>query len=206
MSLTIPANQLRDPLARRSFIERCAKVSFGLSVLPFFSKLAQAAEETGSAPNASLAGFGKAKRVIFIELAGGMSHIDTFDPKTGANKGPATAVSTKAGYQLTSFLPETAKVADKIARHGNPVVIDGVAAGVVTSGTFSPCLKAPIAMGFVAPELAAEGTQLTVEVRGKLVDFGYVAQPLTPEQTVAKIEQERARYGRTVRDAGIRLE
>ncbi len=115
MSLTIPANQLRDPLARRSFIERCAKVSFGLSVLPFFSKLAQAAEETGSAPNASLAGFGKAKRVIFIELAGGMSHIDTFDPKTGANKGPATAVSTKAGYQLTSFLPETAKVADKIA-------------------------------------------------------------------------------------------
>jgi hypothetical protein len=115
MSLHIPANQLRDPLARRSFIERCAKVSFGLSVLPFFSKLAQAAEAPGAAPNAGLPGFGKAKRVIFIELAGGMSHIDTFDPKTGANKGPASAVSTKAGYQLTSFLPETVKVADKIA-------------------------------------------------------------------------------------------
>lgn len=44
MSLTIPADQLRDPLARRAFLESCAKVSFGLSVLPFFSKLAQAAE------------------------------------------------------------------------------------------------------------------------------------------------------------------
>ena len=89
MSLTIPADQLRDPLARRAFLERCAKVSFGLSVLPFFSKLAQAAEAPGAAPNAGLPGFGKAKRVIFIELAGGMSHIDTVDPKTGANKGPA---------------------------------------------------------------------------------------------------------------------
>ncbi len=115
MSLLLPADQLRDPLARRSFIERCAKVSFGLSVLPFFSKLATAAEAPGAAPNAGLPGFGKAKRVIFIQLAGGMSHIDTFDPKTGANKGPATAVSTKAGYQVTSFLSETAKVADKIA-------------------------------------------------------------------------------------------
>lgn len=87
MSLTIPADQLRDPLARRAFLESCAKVSFGLSVLPFFSKLAQAAEAPGAAPNAGLPGFGKAKRVIFIQLAGGMSHIDTFDPKVGANKG-----------------------------------------------------------------------------------------------------------------------
>lgn len=44
------------------------------------------------------------------------------------------------------------------------------------------------------------------EVRAKLVDFGYVSQALTPEQTVAKIEQERARYGVTVRNAAIRLD
>lgn len=116
MNLPISANQLRDPLARRAFIERCAKISFGLTVLPFFTRLAEAAEApSAKAPNAGLPGFGKAKRVIFIELAGGMSHIDTFDPKTGGTKGPAAPLSTKAGFQLTDFLPETAKVADKIA-------------------------------------------------------------------------------------------
>ena len=115
MSPILPAHQLRDPLARRTFLERCAKVSFGLSVLPFFSGVAEAAEKSGTAPNAGLPGFGKAKRVIFIQLNGGMSHIDTFDPKTGANKGPAAALSTKAGFQVTEFLPETAKVAGKIS-------------------------------------------------------------------------------------------
>ncbi|OYU72484.1 MAG: hypothetical protein CFE32_23620, partial [Alphaproteobacteria bacterium PA3] len=66
-----------------------------------------------------------------------------------------------------------------------------------------PGLPAP-----VAARIAQDVSQLMAdpEVRGKLVDFGYVGQPLTPEQTVTRIEQERARYGRTVRDAGIRLE
>ena len=58
--------------------------------------------------------------------------------------------------------------------------------GVVTSGTFSPCLKAPIAMGFVAPELAAEGTQLTVEVRGKLVPVTVTKMPFVPTRYFKK--------------------
>lgn len=40
--------------------------------------------------------------------------------------------------------------------------------GVITSGTFSPTLKAPIAMGYVETALAAEGTEVAVEVRGKV--------------------------------------
>jgi hypothetical protein len=116
MSLHHPSDLLRNPEDRRSFIEKCAKVSFGLSVLPFFSKIAEAAEAPGAvkAPNADLPGFGKAKRVIFLQLNGGMSHIDTFDPKTGATKGPGSAVSAKGDMQLTSYLPETAKISDKI--------------------------------------------------------------------------------------------
>jgi aminomethyltransferase len=58
--------------------------------------------------------------------------------------------------------------------------------GVVTSGTFSPCLKAPIAMGFVAPALAAEGTQLTVEVRGKLVPATVTKMPFVPTRYFKK--------------------
>ena len=116
MSILHSANLLRNPEDRRSFIEKCAKVSFGLSVLPFFTRIAEAAEAPGAvkAPNAGLPGFGKAKRVIFLQLNGGMSHIDTFDPKTGASKGPGSIVSAKGDMQLTSYLPETAKISDRI--------------------------------------------------------------------------------------------
>ena len=52
--------------------------------------------------------------------------------------------------------------------------------GVVTSGTFSPCLKAPIAMGYVAPAHAAEGTEVDVEVRGKMVPARVAKMPAVP--------------------------
>jgi len=93
-------------LARRQFIERCAYGAFGLSVLPNLS----ATEPVGGGN-----GFGKAKRIIFLQVKGGMSHIDTFDPKTGPSQGPGKAIRTKSDYQVTQYLPETAKVADKIS-------------------------------------------------------------------------------------------
>jgi len=116
MSILHSASLLRDPEDRRRFIEKCAKTAFGLSVLPWFARLASAAEEKGAvkAPNAGQPGFGKAKHVIFLQLNGGMSHIDTFDPKAGPGKGPGEIVSAKGDMQLTSFLPETAKVSDRI--------------------------------------------------------------------------------------------
>jgi aminomethyltransferase len=51
-----------------------------------------------------------------------------------------------------------------IARQGNP--IDG--GGVVTSGTFSPCLERGIGMGYVASERATPGTRLEIDVRGTI--------------------------------------
>jgi aminomethyltransferase len=52
--------------------------------------------------------------------------------------------------------------------------------GVVTSGTFSPCLKAPIAMGYVTTPHSAEGTRLAVEVRGKLIPAKVTKMPFVP--------------------------
>ena len=52
--------------------------------------------------------------------------------------------------------------------------------GVVTSGTFSPCLKAPIAMGYVATAAAGEGTRLAIDVRGKLVAARVTKMPFVP--------------------------
>jgi aminomethyltransferase len=51
-----------------------------------------------------------------------------------------------------------------IPRQGNPIV----GGGVVTSGTFSPCLETGIGMGYVPQELAEPGTGIEVDVRGKL--------------------------------------
>ncbi len=51
-----------------------------------------------------------------------------------------------------------------IARQGNPVV-DG---GVVTSGTLSPSLGVGIGLAYVPAERAAPGTNLEIDVRGKI--------------------------------------
>jgi aminomethyltransferase len=54
-----------------------------------------------------------------------------------------------------------------IAREKYPVLRDGQEIGVVTSGTISPRLNRGIALAFVPPHLAAEGTQLSVRVRNE---------------------------------------
>lgn len=107
-----------SPLSRRLFLERCAASALGVTLAPSVGSLAHAAA-AASVPGAGTAaptgpGFGSAKRIIFIQLRGGMSHIDTFDPKSGPSKGPKGAISTKAGFQVSEFLPNIAKVSDKI--------------------------------------------------------------------------------------------
>jgi aminomethyltransferase len=51
-----------------------------------------------------------------------------------------------------------------IARQGNPVV----GGGEVTSGTLSPCLEVGIGMAYVPAERAQPGTELEIDVRGKV--------------------------------------
>ena len=55
----------------------------------------------------------------------------------------------------------------RAARDGCPILADGRQIGQVTSGTYSPTLEKPIAMGYVRPEFARAGTELAVDVRGR---------------------------------------
>jgi aminomethyltransferase len=57
---------------------------------------------------------------------------------------------------------------------------DGTAAGTITSGGFSPSLSAPIAMGYVRKDLAADGTPLHLVVRGKPLPARVVPMPFVP--------------------------
>jgi aminomethyltransferase len=61
-----------------------------------------------------------------------------------------------------------------IARQGNPVV----GGGEVTSGTLSPCLDIGIGMAYVPAARAEPGTELQIDVRGKLRAAVVATKPL----------------------------
>lgn len=108
-------NRIRNSaelVTRRHFAEQVARTALGVTLLPHLVPAAESA-----APNpAGLPGFGKAKNVIWLQMIGGMSHIDTLDPKSGDSKGARDPIQTKADYQLGGYLPTLARDhADKLA-------------------------------------------------------------------------------------------
>jgi aminomethyltransferase len=66
------------------------------------------------------------------------------------------------------------------AREGAKIVKDGKEIGIITSGTFSPSLNKPIAMGYVPTALGEIGTQLAAQVRGKEVPITVAKMPFVP--------------------------
>jgi aminomethyltransferase len=68
-------------------------------------------------------------------------------------------------------------------REGAPLVAaDGRSVGRVTSGTVGPTTKQPIAMGWLETTLAAAGTEVFAEVRGKRVPMRVAAMPFAPHR------------------------
>jgi aminomethyltransferase len=69
------------------------------------------------------------------------------------------------------------------ARAGTTILAaDGSTAGIVTSGTFSPTRDAPIAVGYVRRDLAADGTALSLLLRGKPVPACVAPLPFVPHR------------------------
>lgn len=56
----------------------------------------------------------------------------------------------------------------------------GDAIGRITSGAFGPTIEGPMSMGYVPSDMAADGTQLYGEVRGKRQPVRVAAMPFTP--------------------------
>ncbi len=52
-------------------------------------------------------------------------------------------------------------------RPGYPILVEGVEAGIVTSGTVSPSLGFGVAMGYVPVSHASAGSEVAISVRGK---------------------------------------
>jgi aminomethyltransferase len=64
-----------------------------------------------------------------------------------------------------------------IARQGHAVVAGGQPVGTVTSGTQTPFLKRAIGLAYVPPALVKPGTDLQIDVRGRLVRARVVQLP-----------------------------
>ncbi|MEM8955276.1 MAG: DUF1501 domain-containing protein [Verrucomicrobiota bacterium] len=107
-----------DELSRRRFISGAAKTFLGVGSLPLIDKLAGNATAAVSAGTNLPLRPNPAQRVIYLYMGGGMTHMDTFDPKPGhENQGPTKAIKTNAdGVQISEYLPAlAANHADKLA-------------------------------------------------------------------------------------------
>jgi aminomethyltransferase len=69
-----------------------------------------------------------------------------------------------------------ARAGTEIAKPGGAMI------GKITSGGFAPTLNAPIAMGYVPTALAADGTELSLMVRGKPLAARVVPTPFVPHR------------------------
>jgi hypothetical protein len=99
-----------DELTRRQFMLNAARTYLGVHLFPMLGA------SVASAAPAGVGAGNKAKHVIYLYMSGGMSHLDTFDPKPKkkAVMGPTKTLVGKAGVEISSFLPKTAEVTDKM--------------------------------------------------------------------------------------------
>ena len=98
----------QNNMDRRTLLASAAKTFLGVSLLPV----------TGLAAAPAVPGKGKAKRVIYLYMAGGMSQLDTFDPKPENRtvQGPVEAIKTALpGVRFSEYVPRLAKQAKQLA-------------------------------------------------------------------------------------------
>jgi hypothetical protein len=93
---------------RRRFLELAAGSFLGVSASNSFG----AAGKESAIPQLA----DPAKQLIYLYMEGGMSHLDTFDLKTGhENQGSTQPINTNVdGIRVSSHLPNLAKHADKL--------------------------------------------------------------------------------------------
>ncbi|MEM9015539.1 MAG: DUF1501 domain-containing protein [Verrucomicrobiota bacterium] len=105
----------KDPLSRRYFMEMSAKMSLGVSLsVPFLPRGAKGQESA------------TAKNLIYIYLSGGMTHLDTFDPKRGDVMGDTEVIDTSVdNMKMGMHLKELATQADKLAVINSMFSTDG---------------------------------------------------------------------------------
>ena len=97
-----------DDISRRAFAAHMAKACFGVGMIPLLGAGTRAFAQQGKG--------GKAKKAIYLFMSGGMTHLDTFDPKPGGEtQGPTKSINTNVnGIRLSEHFPKLAQRMDKL--------------------------------------------------------------------------------------------
>lgn len=114
-ALHSPASALRSDATRREFISGAAKTFLGVTAATQLGGKAFAVPGENTSP---LKQVPTARNVIYLYMTGGMSHLDTFDPKpdNADVMGLTKTINTKvAGIRLSENIPLIARQADKLA-------------------------------------------------------------------------------------------
>ncbi len=98
-----------DEIDRRAFAAHMAKACFGVGMIPLLGAGTQAFGQQAKG--------GRAKKAIYLFMSGGMTHLDTFDPKPGGEtQGPTKAIDTNVkGIRLSEHFPKLAQRMDKLS-------------------------------------------------------------------------------------------
>ena len=95
-----------DELTRRHFMSNAARAYLGVHLFPMLGGTLASAAPAGAATAA------KAKHVIYLFMSGGMSHVDTFDPKPkkkdvmGKTRGLTSRASSASGQMNMARHPD----------------------------------------------------------------------------------------------------
>ncbi len=112
---SIQASSLRSESSRREFISGAAKTFLGVTAMSHLGGKAFAAPGENTSP---LRQVPTARNVIYLYMTGGMSHLDTWDPKAPGSEvmGLTKTIKTKAdGIQISENLPLMSRQMDKAA-------------------------------------------------------------------------------------------
>jgi len=113
-----------DDLTRRAFIGHAAHGMLGVGAMPMLVHLAAQGQTAAQAQAAAQAQDdvvhllpARAKNVIYLYMSGGMTHLDTFDTKPGAEtQGPTESIPTNVdGILVSQHFPNLARQMDKVA-------------------------------------------------------------------------------------------
>lgn len=154
-------------MTRRAFV-RAGVLGGGLSLAGYLRRA-----EAGEVRDA------KAKAAVFVFLAGGPSHLDTFDPKPDAPaeiRGEFKAIPTSvAGIQISEHLPKLAKLAEHYALvRGVSHSLAGHELGTEYLNTGSRPVPSLVYPGY--------GAVVSKEVAGDVELPHFVAVPTTPQK------------------------
>ncbi len=111
-------------------------------------------------------------------------------PASAGSSASTTARSSPAATRSRASRPPAStrklaclKATDRgVIRDDYPILHGGELVGTVASGGFSPTLGTSIAMAYLPLELAQYGTELDVDVRGRLLPVGRRAPPVRSDE------------------------